>query len=314
VITPSELAQRRSLSLDEKIAHSKIKIREWYNHFGGDVYVSYSGGKDSTVLLHLARSIFPDIPAVYCDTGLEFPEIKEFVKATPNTTIIRPKLSFREIIDKHGYPVVSKEMAKFISIVRGTKSEEVRRKYITGIRGGGLKTYYKLSAKWRYLINAPFKISPKCCYHLKLAPFKQFQKETGLKTIIGTLTSDSHRRLITYIMHGCNAYEGKTPSSKPLSIWTEQNILEYIKRFNIPVCSVYGDIEEKPDGSLHFTKCARTGCLFCMFGAHLEGLPNRFMLLQKTHPKLWEYCIYKLGIGRVLDYMGIPYSDPLELL
>ena len=83
-------------------------ITEWYKHWEEKVYVAFSGGKDSTVLLHLVRSIYPEVPAVFSDTGLEYPEIKAFVRSVENVVWLRPKMSFKEVIEKYGYPVVSK--------------------------------------------------------------------------------------------------------------------------------------------------------------------------------------------------------------
>lgn len=74
----------QSWSLEHKIQVTQTRIIEWYERNDGKVYISFSGGKDSTVLLDLARRIYPDIPAVFVDTGLEYPEIKEFVKTIPN--------------------------------------------------------------------------------------------------------------------------------------------------------------------------------------------------------------------------------------
>ena len=71
-----ELRQMQSLPLELKILKTQLRIREWYEHWDGDVCVSFSGGKDSSVLLHLVRSMYPDVPAVFVDTGLEFPEIR----------------------------------------------------------------------------------------------------------------------------------------------------------------------------------------------------------------------------------------------
>jgi hypothetical protein len=51
----------------------------------------------------------------------------------------------------------------------------------------------------------------------------------------------------------------------------------------------------------------RTGCVFCMFGVPYEKPLNRFQKLEKTHPKLHNYCINQLGCGTVLDFMGIDY-------
>ena len=67
-----QLTQFQNLPLDVKIAKSRLRIREWYEHYGGQVNVSFSGGKDSSVLLHLVRSLYPEVPAVFSDTGLEF--------------------------------------------------------------------------------------------------------------------------------------------------------------------------------------------------------------------------------------------------
>lgn len=85
------LKELQALPLDTKILKSKQRIREFYNELGGKVYISFSGGKDSTVLLDLVRKEFPDTVAVYCDTGLEYPELKEFVKKQANVIIIKPK-------------------------------------------------------------------------------------------------------------------------------------------------------------------------------------------------------------------------------
>ena len=108
------LAKLQALSLDDKILYSTVKIKEFYLSQKGRVYVSFSGGKDSTVLLHLVRSIYPDVPAVYIDTGLEFPELRDHVRATEDVTWLKPDKSFRQVILECGYPVVSKQVAKVI--------------------------------------------------------------------------------------------------------------------------------------------------------------------------------------------------------
>lgn len=102
--TKSELAQMQSLPLKIKIQMTKRRIREWYEFWDGQVYVSFSGGKDSTVLLHMVRELYPDVEAVFVNTGLEYPEIQKFVKTFDNVTILRPKMRFDEVIKKYGYP------------------------------------------------------------------------------------------------------------------------------------------------------------------------------------------------------------------
>ena len=112
--TKNELAQMQSLPLNIKIQMTKRRIREWYEFWDGQVYVSFSGGEDSTVLLHMVRELYPDVEAVFVNTGLEFPEIQKFVKTFDNVTILRPEMRFDEVIKKYGYPIISKEVSKCV--------------------------------------------------------------------------------------------------------------------------------------------------------------------------------------------------------
>jgi 3'-phosphoadenosine 5'-phosphosulfate sulfotransferase (PAPS reductase)/FAD synthetase len=118
--TISDLRQRQALPLRAKVLMTQNRIREWYNHFDGDVYVSFSGGKDSTVLAHLVNDIYPDVPLVFSNTGLEYPEIQTFAKKM-DAEFIRPKMMFSEVISKYGYPIISKETSEAINGARRIK-------------------------------------------------------------------------------------------------------------------------------------------------------------------------------------------------
>lgn len=150
----------------------------------------------------------------------------------------------------------------------------------------------------------------KCCEVMKKKPAKKYEKETGRKPIVATMACESQNRRTTWLRYGCNAYESKRPLSQPMSFWTEQDILQYIKQNNLSYASVYGDIVEDENGKLKTTGCSRTGCVFCAFGCHLEKEPNRFQRLKETHPKLWDYCMKDwenggLGMKNVLDYINV---------
>lgn len=276
---------------------------------GGQVYISFSGGKDSTVLLDLARRIYPDIEAVYVDTGLEYPEIKTFVKSKENVMIIRPEMSFRQVLDKYGYPVSTKDMAQKLEAYRN--GAEWAKKYIEGTAMYKEKTSsYCLSKRLYMLKEAPFKITCKCCNVMKKTPCKKYEKKTGKHPIVATMATESRQRRNSWLKTGCNAFGGSKPISQPMSFWTEQDVLQYLKEFEIPYCSVYGDIIQDGKGKYITTGCSRTGCVFCGFGCHLEKEPNRFQRLKQTHPKLWEYCMKDwdkggLGMKNVLKYINV---------
>jgi 3'-phosphoadenosine 5'-phosphosulfate sulfotransferase (PAPS reductase)/FAD synthetase len=117
--TQKELTMLQSLPLEIKQAKSMARIDEWVRFYGEDnVCVAFSGSKDSTVLLHLVRKRYPNVRAVFSDTGLEYPEIREFVKSVPNVDWVKPKQTFREITIEHGYPLFSKEVAETIRFAR----------------------------------------------------------------------------------------------------------------------------------------------------------------------------------------------------
>ena len=355
---PHDLAQMQSLPLEAKIVMSQQRIRQWYDHWGGMVYVSFSGGKDSTVLKHLVENTpgIGEVPSLFVNTGLEYPEIQKFAMSQPNVITVRPEMRFDEVLKKYGYPVISKEVSNTIrgaknSIKKGRYSLRLRQLGVQKDEYGGLydegihdyeKTVKKskfLQTKWRFLLDSEFDISEQCCQAMKKSPSHKYEKETGRKPFVGTLACESMTREAAWIKKGCNAFEAKRPTSQPLSFWTEQDILHYIKKYNVPYCSVYGEIvvddgdddqvnlidyigEYEPGDKLKTTGCDRTGCIFCMFGCHLEKEPNRFQRLKETHPRQYQYCIgggemvdgkwqpskEGLGLGKVLDYIGVDYK------
>lgn len=303
--TREELKMLQALPLDVKIRKTQQRIREWVEHYGEDgVYVSFSGGKDSTVLLDIVRKMYPGIEAVFVNTGLEYPEIVEFVKQHENVTILRPKKNFKQVLAEYGYPVISKNVSHNVSIATRNPNGAVMRNIFSPEKSGKYALY-----KYLYLTRAPFKISEKCCDVMKKEPIHTFEKETGKKSMIATMAQESVMRSDKWLKYGCNAFDLKRPQSNPLSFWTNNDILTYIHRYTLPIASVYGDVvlddRGENSGQMNFydltgdyegckfrtTGCNRTGCMFCLFGAHLEKGEGRLERMKQTHPNRYEYVM-----------------------
>lgn len=301
----NELKLMQNYPLSIKISKTQFRIREFYEYFNGEVYVAFSGGNDSLVMLHIIRSMYPDVKAVFVDTGVEFPEVRKFVKTFDNVIFLKPQKNFSQIITDYGYPIISKDVSNSIRLARKNIIEGKDTYRVRQFDGSQKGSRFDKS-KWKFLLDAPFKISEQCCDELKKKPFKKFEKGTGLKGYIGVLASEGGVRLQGYLKTGCNNY--RFGNSKPLGFWTHQDILQYIKIYNLNMCPVYGDlIFDEARNKLVVTGEPRTGCMGCMFGCHLEKSPNRFERMKISHPHMYNYFIEKLNFKSVLDYINIKY-------
>lgn len=298
---------RQSLPLEAKIVMTQQRIIEYVNEV--DAYLSYSGGKDSSVLLHIIRSMGYDgteVPAVFCDTGLEYPELRELALKNADV-ILRPEMSFKSVIETHGYPVMSKHVANKVRLKRSGHSGVDKYFKDEAFYADGKRSMYNLSKKAKTLVDAPFEVSEKCCNVMKKDPMHKYEKETGRCRITGMMACESLMRMKSYQQHGCNSFKAGNISSMPMAFWTEQDVLQYIDEFGVEIPSVYGEVIKDDDGVYSTTGVNRTGCMFCMFGVHLEKEPNRFQSMKVTHPKQYDYCINKLNLKQVLDYIDVPY-------
>ena len=302
--TAEDLKTMQSWPLRKKIQVTQAKIIEWYHRYDGKINISISGGKDSAVLTDLARRCFPDIEAVYVNTGLDFPQVRKFAMDTPNVTILKPKMRFDEVIREYGYCYPSKDVAKSIYYARKGSQWAIRRMNGVNADGSPSKYLHSYYARWAYLVDSPFIISDKCCYVMKESPLAKYRRQSGKQPMAGTMAHESNRRKHGWYKTGCNNFDSSSPMSKPLSFWTEQNILQYIRDYKIPIASVYGDIVEDTKGKLITTGEKRTGCIWCPVGCHHDKV-NRFQRLSETNPKLYSYCMNALGLGAFLDYIGI---------
>lgn len=304
VFTSESLGLLQNYPLWMKVELTKQRVREWYEYHNGEVYVSFSGGKDSTVLLHIVRSIYPDVEAVFSDTGLEYPEIKQFVKEFDNVTIVRPDMSFKQVVEQKGYPIVSKSVSNCVRLAKQNIADGKDTLRVRQIRGLEVGSKFN-KGKWEFLLDAPFKISDECCNELKKKPLKKFTKKSNKKPMMATMAAEGGVRKEAYMKTGCNAFEnGK---SQPMGFWTEQDVFEYILENNLEIAPVYGEIVKDEKGNYTTSKEKRTGCVFCGFGCHMEKSPNRFERMKESHPNLHKYCMETLGMKEVLDYINVKY-------
>ena len=375
----------QSMPLSAKIQMTEYRIREWVEHYGEDgVYISFSGGKDSTVLLHITRGMYPDTRAVYVDTGLEYPEVREFVKQHGNVEIISPKMNFRQVIIKYGYPFIGKEVAgcvygarryleKLAEQEKNARSGEIITNYsymadLVGINRRGdrenaayqslsrgeipstdIKTpvrylilqgkyphkengeetseYSKMYNKERYkfFLEAPFEISDHCCSIMKKAPMHAYVKRTGKIPMTAQMASESRLRATNWLKNGCNGFHLKSPISNPMSFWVEQDVLEYIHHYQLPIASIYGEVhiekeakKKKRKDSMDVgifdderplydtTGSKRSGCVYCGFGCHREKSPNRWEIAEQlSNPAIIDYMMR----GGAFDKDGIWKPD-----
>ena len=273
------LAALREMNLESKIIQTKHLIECAVMEFGLD--------KDSSVLSHIAKSMYPDILHIFANTTNEYPETIEHLrweKAVNDTNIITvipidthgEVWTFKKIVERYGYPMYSKQISNAIRTYQHALSERTRT---------NAQNYIDRNFK-KYEKYKELPISDKCCDKLKKEPLRRKAKELGLEcAILGILASESHRREKDWLEYGCNVFhERKDNQSRPLSFWTDEDILEYIERFNVKIPKLY---------EMGYT---RNGCMYCGFGVHLEpGDCNRYQKLKKTHPVQYSYFIKNFG-------------------
>lgn len=337
-----KLKIKQSYPLDMKVEMTVQALREFIDEYGIEgVYVPYSGGKDSTVLLDILRKNFGDrIPAVFSNTKNEFNSIIEQIKYAQvqykNVQVVISDKSIEDVVKTLGYPVVSKKISRMLKDLQNPtdKNKATRKLYLSEYfldKDGNPKqeidkdgnpvfdkegnpiyrknSSWKLSNKYRYLLDATFPISHRCCDELKKKPLAKYEKETGRKPIIATLASESKSREESWLKHGCNQFNAKKPKSIPMAFWTENDVLQYIKENNIRIASVYGDVVQDEEGNYKTTGERRTGCVACILGMEFErnDEKNRLERLKEIEPKKYNYVINTLGFKEVLDFMGYKY-------
>lgn len=306
-----ELKERQGWTLDQKIDHSLGVIDQFVGRLGLEhVYVSFSGGKDSTIVLWLARKLYPEIKAVFCNTGNEYPDIVRFVREErdlrgANIEIIQPKMKPKEVLDRYGFPLISKEQSKYIHCIR-VNPESIQSKKALGKLNGDTKYKGILSNKYKWLIKEPYMTSEYCCHKLKKEPFRLYGKVNNVSPILGIMADESMQRTTSYIKsNGCNSFGSNgVNKSLPLSIWLEKDIWDCIKKYNIPISDIY------------IKGAKRTGCMFCGYGCQFKN-DNRLKLVYDLYPKFYNLFMnytnngvtYREAMRKVLSVNGLYLPD-----
>ena len=282
------LASLRNMNLASKIIQTKFLIRQVVTEFGlSKVYISYSGGKDSTVLSHIAKTIYPNILHLFANTTNEYPETIQHIKWEieengTNIITVFPQSpngeiwTFKKVVDYYGYPMFSKKISNAIRTYQHARSPRTKQNSIDYID--------RKFKKYKKYINLP--ISDKCCDKLKKEPLRRKANELGLDcAILGILASESYQREKDWLEYGCNVFhKRKDNQCRPLSFWTDDDIYEYIQRYNVRISKLY---------EMGYN---RNGCMYCGFGVHMEPKgTNRYQTLKKTHPIQYDYFIKNFG-------------------
>lgn len=286
--TYQDLQIKQNWPLWKKVEHAKMRIKEFLDYTNGNAFCSFSGGLDSTVLKHICESIDPTIKSVFSNTTNEDPELIKFVRSCENVITIYPKMTFKQVVEKYGFPLVSKKVSRSVKELRNPHKDNpnIRNLYMTGLnRKNQYSQTWKLAKKWYFLTDkneVKFDITSVCCDILKKEPLERYVRETKTYPIQGTTADESQDRELNYIKYGCNILDSKKIKSRPLSIFTKQDIWDYIKIYNLDYCSLYDDAVLE-DGTIIKGE-DRTGCVACGMGCHLEK-ELRFEKLRLRNPK-----------------------------
>lgn len=298
-----DLSQMQSLPLDMKIKMTERRVIEWYEHWNGNVYLSVSGGKDSQVLAHIIdgltnRNLIGKVPKYFVNTGLEFDSVRK--KGTELADeVLRPEMSFADVIIKYGYPVLSKRICHDARQVKKNPTTSAYIKFFDGSNKG--KSMYD-HTKYAFLLKSPFRVSELCCDEMKKKPLKKIHKTSGAKSIVATMATESVQRRNKWLKYGCNSFEQKEAQSNPMSFWTEQDVLMYIKKNKLDIADVYGNVGYIDDDGMMYDDPlfnndmklvtsgeSRTGCIFCMFGITFDT--ERFLRLKAIEPAKYDYIM-----------------------
>lgn len=295
------------------------RIETLYHDTDGKCYVSFSGGKDSTVILALIKmceqiyTLPPDaIPAVFCNTGIELGATVDFVKWVkdnyyPNVQAIRPdpKRPFDWIVKNKGKPIKSKLKSENIGKMQHGENPYYLQQLLGDDTGHYKST--KIANKDMHILHPDFdiEVSNKCCDILKKDPFKKYDKVKGiLGKLIGERAAEGGARktnMENRLAKGgkaCTRYRNGLITKMPLIDWTDQDIEDFIKDYNVPLSKAY--TEQGYD---------RTGCFLCPYSLHLR---DNLVKLNKYEPLRYKAAMHWLKDVYIAQNVSLPFDPKYE--
>ena len=284
----SELRRLQKMPYEWKVEHAKDVIREFVEHEGGygHVYVSFSGGKDSLVLLHLVRGIYPRVKAVFANTGIEFPEQVKFVRSFQDVDEVHPIKHFPRVLQEDGIVYPSKEIAMYVRDAKKGCAYAVNG--FKGLDIEGKENRYKQRFKrWAFLLDCGVKLSPDCCKLMKEKPLRDYERQNKVSPIIGTRAEESFRRSVGWMKSGCNSFKNGHAKSTPLALWLESDVMRYIKEKGIEMSTMYKN------------GMRRTGCMFCPVPIAHGDLKN-IRYAKEHYPKMYDVIMKKFGLEEMI--------------
>ena len=287
----AHLKTQQALSLHEKEAIAHEWIEEAFRETQKQS-IAFSGGKDSTVLLHLVLQHKKNIPVIYGNTGIEFPECMQFSRQIAkewrlNFFEAKPTCNFWWVVEEYGWPLMGKTFG-----VGGVAHKSSRQQFFDDLAQEG-----KLTGQ--YKIQAEVPISSACCTFLKERPSQKLQKQMGIECVfLGILANESRQRMFNYLEYGEFYYSKNQKMHKchPLAIWSDEDVWAYIRKYKLPYAKLYdmGYYDDFGEWVGH----RRNGCMFC--GMDLKFKHNHLSIMRRTHPKIWKFLMIKKGLGKVL--------------
>lgn len=307
------------MGIDEKVIIAIHRIEDLYLKTGGCCYISFSGGKDSTVVLALIKMcsdlVIPEnsIPAVFSDTGLELGATRDFVKWVKdnwygNVQVIRPKKDFNWCLKNEGKPLKSKIKSDLLGRYKKNPIEgTVSWTYLALVQAPNGKQYgkTKLADKDMHMVHPSFDIKPsnKCCKILKKEPFKQYGKEfegyiTGIRMSEGGVRELNAKKREMENGKLCTTYKGKQIVKMPIIDWTDDDIEQFIEKYNVPLSKAYTEYGMK-----------RTGCFLCPYSRKLK---NDLEVLYKYEPNRYKAAMHWLEDVYIAQNIILPFDSLYE--